>query len=354
MRPRDKKTNSYSNIKYWLFFEGILDVVVSCLYRVVATLNDVLKNNSINTFVIKLTGYFTNKLSRYYVKYFDQKNKVNHSNHFWPIAMSIIVLNLIFDFSYNFYFVIRALSNKISWLSNIMVLCLAYAYMILSSLDSCYSNSVAWYGILSGGFDDSSIRFSLNIFFALSGLIEAILSSLYFMVTTEMTLLWGMPICILLYFLPPFLQKYIDASVITNCVSNSEDATYNFPMYKMIAGYVVLANLIGLCFQLSSFTANIASGLPWLSATMVTNVGIAFVAFYVLHVLITNGYTWAQFILGVNFVDKPKISNINPVKNNPVSANILQQKKISIRKERNDTKQSEKLTERNNYGKKIR
>ena len=292
-----------------MFYVGILDVLVSCAYRVVISLHDVIRSATLNTFIVKLVTYVTNKTSRYYVKYFDQKNKKNNLAILWPIALAGIITNLIFDFTVNFITVFRSLNNKISWLSSSIVIGLSYTYMFFSSMDSCYQNTVSWYGILNGGFDDSAIKFAQNAFFVGVCLLEAIVSSLYFVVTTEMTLIWGVPICILLYFLPPFLQKYIDLSVIKNCVSNGKEATYDYPLYKLTAVYVVLANLIGLGFQLSSFTANISSGLPWLSAAMVMNVAIGFVVFYIVNALVCSGYTWAQFLFGVNFVDQVKFSS---------------------------------------------
>lgn len=319
----NKKSSSNDKYKTWLFLEGLLDVIVSCLYRVLVSLNDILRLGKLRLFILKVCTYFFNKLARYYVKYFDQKKNKNQLGALWPVVSIGILVNLIFDFSFNFFLVLRSLNNKISWLSNIAVLGLAYAYMVLSSAESFYVNSVSWYGILNGGFDDTAFRAYLNVFFVCVGLLEAIISSLYFIVTTNMTLLYGAPICFLLYFLPPFLQKYVDASVITNCVTVNEEATFKSSWYKLIAYYVVIANVLGLCFQISSFIANIASGLPWLTPVMVMHLSVAFVAFFVLHTLLTNGYTWAQYLFGVNFLGKGENLDLNTKKSTATGSNEL-------------------------------
>lgn len=301
------------NFRLWFFLEGVLDVVVSSIYRVFVRLNDALRGNNLSGFILKITTYFINKISRYYIKYYPPQSPKKNSTIMWPVALSLILINLLFDLTFNFYFVLRALNNKISWLSQFALLTLAYAYMVFSSLESCYSNSIAWYGILNGTFDDSSIRPVLIIFFYAVGIIEAILSSLYFLVTTQLTLVWSIPVCILLYFIPPLLQKKVDNTVQINCVSN---ATYtnNSQYNTILAFYIVTANIVGLLFQISSFTANISAGLPWLSMMAVTAIATGLIAFYVIHILIKDSYTMLQYIKGVNFIDDDNLNKFDNAK----------------------------------------
>ncbi|MDG2347905.1 MAG: hypothetical protein P8L77_00370 [Gammaproteobacteria bacterium] len=307
MAETKKKSNAsyYTNlIRLVMFIEGILDVVVSCVYRLILRLNEAIKQKNIFGFVVKMVTYFANKISRYYIKYYppkDQKQSFSRTIIMWPIAASLVLINLFFDFTINYFIVFRSLNNKISWLNPAIIILLSYTYMIMSSFESCYLNSISWYGILHGGFDDQKIKNVITVFFACVGLLEALLSSLYFMITTKMVLAWAIPACILLYFIPPFIQKYVDGYVLTKCVGHTKQQKFDTLYYKIIAGYIVTANVIGLLFQLSSFTANISAGLPWLSFVTVTTLAYWFIGFYVFHALLTNSYSMMQYLYDVDF-----------------------------------------------------
>ena len=307
MAETKKKSNAsyYTNlIRLVMFIEGILDVVVSCAYRLILRLNEAIRQKNVFGFVVKMVTYFANKISRYYIKYYppkDQNHSFSRSIIMWPVAATIVLINLVFDFTINYFIVYRSLYNKISWLNPATIVVLSYAYMILSSLESCYSNSISWYGILFGGFDDQNIKNIITVFFVCVGLLEALLSSLYFLITTKMVLAWAIPACILLYFIPPFIQKFVDGYVLTKCVGQTEQAKFDTFYNKVTAGYIVTANVIGLVFQLSSFTANISAGLPWLSFATVTTLAYWFIGFYVFHALLTNSYSMMQFLYNVDF-----------------------------------------------------
>lgn len=297
--------NYYSDlVRLAMFIEGIIDVIVSCAYRLILRLSEAVRQKNIFGFVVKMVTYFANKISRYYIKYYPPKNQKGDLSRMmimWPIAAVLILINLIFDFTINYFIVYRSLYNKISWLNPATIIFLSYAYMIFSSLESCYSNSIAWYGILYGGFNDQNIKNVITVFFVCVGLLEALLSSLYFMITTKMVLAWAIPACILLYFIPPFIQKFVDGYVLTKCVGTTKDKPKDTLYNKILAGYIVTANVIGLFFQLSSFTANIGAGLPWLSFTTVTILAYWFIGFYVFHALVTNSYTMMQGLYDVDF-----------------------------------------------------
>lgn len=325
------KNKYISDIRVALFCWGFLDVVVSSVYRVVANVNDIIKHSSVRIFIFKIFSYTLNKTARCYAQCFPQKNNKNNIWHYWPIVILLVITNLIFDFSYNFLYVFRALNGRLLWLSQRMVTTVAAFYMLFSSLDSFYSNSISWYGILNGGINDAMIRPFLKVFFLCVSILEAMICSLYFLVTTQMSLVIGGPICFLLYFLPPFLQKFVDASVRTNCTGKSKQENYNHPFYRFLGIYVVFATVIGLFFQISSFIANIASGLPWLSTPMVFNIALIFVVFYIVNTVITAGYTWGQFIYGVDFSkplkEEPRKSGEfnNNVEEKPPDSNLNDQ-----------------------------
>ena len=337
-----------------MFIEGILDVVVSCIYRLILRLNEAVKQRNMLGFFVKMITYCANKISRYYIKYYPPKNKkeITRSMILWPIAAIFILINLIFDFTYNYFVVYRSLHNKIAWLNPLVIIGLSYAYMVISSLESCYSNAIAWYGILQGGFNDASIKVWINVFFVCVGLLEAALSSLYFMITTKMVLVWAIPTCILLYFLPPFIQKFVDGNVQMKCVGNSQEEKKDSLYNKIIAGYIVTANVVGLIFQLSSFTANISAGLPWLSAAMVTTLAYWFIGFYVFHALLTNSYTMMQYLFKVDFA-ADWIESIfgksspAPTHNNGSTSSEFNKNKLGPKNE--DDIETSSLLEDNNY-----
>lgn len=299
------------NIKKWLFIESLLDVFIAFLYRTLASLRDILKSLNPISFIAKLTAYLINKTARAYTQFYPphkSEKKSKYLKYFWPFALVLMAGNLVFDLFYNYQYIFRILNGAFIWLTQPMVIMVASMYMFFNSLSSLYSNTLSWYGISFGKLNLNRYESIINIFIILSSLSEATINSLFFMLTTQMSLAVGIPFCIILYFIPPFLQNYVDMTVRTSLISQPKESLLTKNTWILfIALYVTSAQVVGTCFQIASIMVMLNYNLGWLSPATLSFIGIGLVSFFAIQAVISSSISWGQFIWGVDFLDdKPK------------------------------------------------
>lgn len=295
------------NIKKWLFIESLIDVFVAFLYRIVASLRDILRAINPFQYIAKFIAYLINKSVRAYTQFYPPnkgEKKSQHLKYLWPIGLALMAGNLVFDLFYNYQYVFRILNGAFAWLTQPMVAVVASMYMIFNSLSSLYSNTLSWYGISYGKLNLSRYESLISLFIILTSLSEATIASLFFMLTTQMNFLTGIPFCIILYFVPPFMQNYVDMTVRTNLISQQKENELSKNTWVLfIALYVTSAQVAGTCFQIAGIMKMLNLNLSWLAPATLSSIGVGLVAFFAIQAIISSSISWGQFIWGVDFLD---------------------------------------------------